>query len=248
MKTDSAMWSNLSSVVCRSSPFGNETGKLPMGVFEPKTTDTLSVLSQTKVLVIGAGGLGCEILKDLALSGFRDITVIDLDTIDLSNLNRQFLFRKKDVGRSKAEVASEFINNRVKGCNVKWFMDKIQSFDELFYRQFRIIVCGLDNLEARRWLNAKIVSMVDHDEDGEINPDTVIPLIDGGTEGLRGQARVIIPKITACFECTIADFPPQLTFQICTIGTNKVHTISVLSLFHHHIETDQTQYEHENNS
>ncbi|KAF4529536.1 hypothetical protein B566_EDAN014382 [Ephemera danica] len=185
--------------------------------FDPSPGTLLSMLPKCRILVVGAGGLGCELLKDLALMGFADIEVIDMDTIELSNLNRQFLFRRKDIGKSKAEVAAAFINNRIPGVRVKPHFCRIQDKDEDFYRQFHVVVCGLDSVPARRWLNGMLVSLLVY-EDGTLDESSVIPLIDGGTEGLKGNARVIMPGISACIECTLGLYPPQVTYPLCTIA------------------------------
>ncbi|GJE90895.1 NEDD8-activating enzyme E1 catalytic subunit [Phanerochaete sordida] len=166
-----------------------------------------------KILVIGAGGLGCEILANLALSGFKDIHVIDMDTIDISNLNRQFLFRSKDVGKPKALVAAESIMTRVPGVKITPYYGKIQDKDEDYYMQFNLVICGLDSVEARRWINATLVNMVDPE-----NPESLKPLIDGGTEGFKGQARVILPTISSCYECSLDMLNKPTAFPICTIA------------------------------
>ncbi len=186
--------------------------------FEPTHTN-IQALATKKVLCVGAGGLGCEILKNLALSGVKDITVIDLDTIDISNLNRQFLFRRKDVGKAKARCAAEFIESRCKGVKVAWHMKKIQEFDDKFYRQFALVVAGLDNVKARLWLNSKLYSLITYDEDGDPEPDSIIPLIDGGTEGFKGQSRFFFGPFTSCFECSAADIKAGPKFDLCTIAS-----------------------------
>ncbi|GAA5816642.1 hypothetical protein MFLAVUS_010172 [Mucor flavus] len=170
-------------------------------------------LEEKRILVIGAGGLGCEILKNLALTGFKQLHVIDMDTIDLSNLNRQFLFRQKDIGKSKAIVAASFVMSRVPGVDVVPYFGKIQDKDEDYYKQFDIIICGLDSVEARRWINAKLIEMFDPEDQS-----TWKVLVDGGTEGFKGQARVIIPTMSSCYECSLELFNKPTTFPICTIA------------------------------
>ncbi|KFG87491.1 hypothetical protein MANI_025424 [Metarhizium anisopliae] len=183
---------------------------------EATSEEFLAQFEKIKVLVIGAGGLGCEILKNLAMSKFKDIHVIDMDTIDVSNLNRQFLFRSSDVGKYKAEVAARFVQNRVKGVTITAHNNRIQDFDETFYKQFQLVICGLDSIEARRWINAMLVSIA---EEYEADPDSIKPLIDGGTEGFKGQSRVILPSMTSCIECQLDMHAPRAAVPLCTIAS-----------------------------
>lgn len=212
---------HLKKLLQRHSPFADAT--------QGSSEEILDyLLNECKVLVIGAGGLGCELLKNLALMGVRDIEVIDMDTIELSNLNRQFLFRTEDIGRSKAEVAAELIQRFFPDCKVTAHHKPIQDIGASFYSKFNIVICGLDSIEARRWINNTMVGLVSYDEDGTADQTSVIPLIDGGTEGLKGNARVILPGITACIECTLDLYPPPINYPLCTIANTPrlpEHTI-----------------------
>jgi ubiquitin-activating enzyme E1 C len=75
-------------------------------------------------------------------------------------------------------VAAAFVENRIKGVNITPYVGKIQDKDEDYYMQFKLVVCGLDSIEARRWINSTLVGMVNLEE-----PESLKPLIDGGTEG-----------------------------------------------------------------
>ncbi|KAL3577711.1 hypothetical protein D5086_019215 [Populus alba] len=172
-----------------------------------------------RLLVIGAGGLGCELLKDLALSGFKNLEVIDMDRIEVTNLNRQFLFRLEDVGKPKAEVAAKRVMERVSGVNIVPHFCRIEDKEIDFYKDFSIIVLGLDSVEARSYINAVACGFLEYDSDDNPLEETV--KTDGRWVGLkasRGHARVIMPGSTPCFECTIWLFPPQVKFPLCTLA------------------------------
>ncbi|CAL5347191.1 unnamed protein product [Camellia sinensis] len=186
--------------------------------FEPGPELRDDLQEYAKVLVVGAGGLGCELLKDLALSGFRNLEVIDMDRIEVSNLNRQFLFRLQDVGKPKAEVAAKRVMERVAGVNIVPHFCRIEDKELDFYNDFNIIVLGLDSIEARSYINAVACGFLEYDSDDNPREETVKPMVDGGTEGFKGHARVIVPGVTPCFECTIWLFPPQVKFPLCTLA------------------------------
>ncbi|KAK4405693.1 NEDD8-activating enzyme E1 catalytic subunit [Sesamum angolense] len=166
----------------------------------------------------GAGGLGCELLKDLALTGFKYLDVIDMDRIEVTNLNRQFLFRLEDVGKPKAEVAAKRVMERVNGVNITPHFCRIEDKSLDFYSDFSIIVLGLDSVEARSYINAVACGFLEYDSEDNPREETVKPMVDGGTEGFKGHARIIVPGTTPCFECTIWLFPPQVKFPLCTLA------------------------------
>lgn len=171
------------------------------GVFE----DTLQKnVSDSKVLMVGAGGIGCELLKNLVLSGFKDITIIDLDTIDVSNLNRQFLFQKQHVGKSKSACAKEAALRFAPECKIESLHGSIMKdeYNRDWFKQFRIVLNALDNRQARNHVNRMCLA-------------AQVPLVESGTAGYLGQATVIMKNKFECYECNPK--PTQKTFPGCTI-------------------------------
>ena len=161
-------------------------------------------LESCKVLVVGAGGIGCELLKTLVLTGFNDIEVIDLDTIDVSNLNRQFLFQKQHVGKSKAHVARESAIEFNPEAKIRAYHDSITSsdYDVNFFQKFAVVLNALDNRVARNHVNRMCLA-------------AGVPLVESGTAGYLGQVTVIQKGKTECYECQPK--PHQKSFPGCTI-------------------------------
>jgi len=156
-----------------------------------------------------------QILKNLALTGFKYIELIDLDTIDVSNLNRQFLFRPEHVGQPKAIVAGNAAKRFNPDLTVVSYHENIKNpkFNMKYFEKFNLVLNALDNIDARRHVNRLCLA-------------ANRPLIDSGTTGYLGQVVPILKGKTACYECYPK--PTQKVYPICTIRSTPdkpVHCI-----------------------
>jgi ubiquitin-activating enzyme E1 len=157
----------------------------------------LADLQNSNVFVIGAGALGCEYVKNLALAGIGcgprgKLTLTDNDRIEKSNLSRQFLFRNEDVGKFKAEVAAAAAKKMNSAIKLRVLTEKVHAescdpidgvFDDRFWSQLSAIATAVDNIAARLFLDDMSVAYRK-------------PMVDSGTLGPLGHVEVFLPKVT----------------------------------------------------
>ncbi len=150
-------------------------------------------LCRARILLIGAGALGNEVLKNLALLGVGSIAVADQDHVELSNLSRSVLYRESDEGLPKAECAARAVHSLHAGTKVTALVGNVLSDLGLGWFLWADVVVGaLDNREARVFVNSACAR-------------TGRAWVDGGIEVLQGIVRGFAPPQTACYECTMSE-------------------------------------------
>ncbi|MDV2482176.1 HesA/MoeB/ThiF family protein [Methanoculleus sp. Wushi-C6] len=162
-------------------------------------------LKKAKVFIAGAGGLGCPIALYLAVAGVGEIRLVDRDTVDRTNLNRQVLHWERDLGTPKAESAEAKLREANPDVHIEALEETI---DEANVRDLvgdaDLIVDAMDNFPTRYLLNREALR-------------SGVPLIHGAIRGFDGQATTLVPGRTACLECLFPEAPPGEVFPV--VGT-----------------------------
>ena len=169
-------------------------------------------IKNLELFLIGSGAIGCELLKNFAMMGVsseknKKSIITDCDKIEMSNLNRQFLFRKEDIGHSKSLIACNAIKKMNHDFNCISSNQKVEEstehiFNEQFWKSRDFIICGLDNAIARNYVNKKCHKYKK-------------TFLDAGTNGTKGRITVVIPFVT-----TQAEYPESQNmnnFLSCTL-------------------------------
>ncbi|EHA54547.1 ubiquitin-activating enzyme E1 1 [Pyricularia oryzae 70-15] len=183
-------------------------------------------VANMKQFLVGAGAIGCEMLKNWAMIGLGTgpegkIVITDMDSIEKSNLNRQFLFRAKDVGHMKSDCAAKAVqamNPELEG-HILCLKDRVSAdtehiFNEDFWNSLDGVTNALDNVEARTYVDRRCVFF--HKS-----------LLESGTLGTKGNTQVVLPNLTESYSSS--QDPPEQSFPMCTLRSfpNKIeHTIA----------------------
>ena len=185
----------------------------------------VGAVREQSAFLVGAGAIGCEMLKNLSLMGVATasdgegtVHVTDMDIIEKSNLNRQFLFRPKDVGTAKSTAAAAAAaamnpNFRVKAYEDRVGADTENVFTDDFMESLDVVITALDNVDARLYMDQRCVNYC-------------LPLLESGTLGTKGNTQVVVPHLTENYGATRD--PPEKSIPICTLKNfpNKIeHTI-----------------------
>ena len=180
---------------------------------------------ESNSFIVGAGAIGCELLKNFIMSGVGcdtnksgSIFITDMDTIEKSNLNRQFLFRPKDIGNTKSSSAANAIKLMNPYANVISHENRVgpetdHVYNEEFFKSLSFVANALDNVEARRYVDSLCVTYEK-------------PLLESGTLGTKGNTQVIVPHLTESYGST--NDPPEKSTPLCTLKnfpSNIDHTI-----------------------
>ncbi|TRX96896.1 hypothetical protein FHL15_002202 [Xylaria flabelliformis] len=217
---------SLPTGVARSEELCKPIGSRYDGQIAVFGTEFQKKLADVKEFLVGAGAIGCEMLKNWAMIGLGvgpdgKITITDMDSIEKSNLNRQFLFRPKDVGQMKSDCAARAVtamNPELNG-HIVCLKDRVSPetehiFDEKFWKGLDGVTNALDNVEARTYVDRRCVFFRK-------------PLLESGTLGTKGNTQVVLPKLTESYSSS--QDPPEVSFPMCTLRSfpNKIeHTIA----------------------
>lgn len=175
-------------------------------------------LEELNIFIIGAGALGCEFLKSFSLMGISTgktlnskVTITDNDCIEESNLNRQFLFKKEDIGLSKSEIACKIVSKMNKDFNCYPLKGRIGKetedfFNENFWKNQNFIINAVDNEEARIYINEKCFQY-----------EKI--LIDSGTNGTKANSQVIIPNQTVGYSPSLTN---EENIPMCTLSNHPI--------------------------
>lgn len=180
-----------------------------IAVFGKKFQEKLESL---KYFIVGAGAIGCELLKNFGMMGVGggpggEMIVTDMDLIEKSNLNRQFLFRPTDVQSPKSRVAAAAVKRMNPMLNVTYHENRVgaeseNEYNDQFFGRLDGVANALDNVEARNYMDRRCVYYR-------------IPLLESGTLGTMGNVQVVVPFLSESY-CSSQD-PPEKSIPICTL-------------------------------